>query len=191
MQIISGIHKNRKLFTPAGLQTRPTSSRLRETLFNICQNYIENALFLDLFAGSGAMGFEALSRYAKHVTFVDNHKESIKVIYKNIELLSVESQSKVIFSDVFQFIDKLAKKENCYNIIYADPPYNTYTDDNELLSASLLKKLDMSKLLVADGDLFIEDAQEVNYSEIDLCSLKMVSVRRHGKAVLHHFRCLK
>ncbi len=79
MRIIAGIYKNRNIRTPKGGNTRPTSGMLREAVFNICQASIEKAHFLDLFAGSGAMGLEALSRGAKHAVFVDNHREAIQM----------------------------------------------------------------------------------------------------------------
>lgn len=188
MHIISGHYKNRKLSTPGGLKTRPTSSRLRETLFNICQGYVEGARFLDLFAGSGAMGLEALSRGAAQATFVDNHKESIKSIYQNISLLKVESQTKVIYGDVFHLIDKLAKKGESYDIIYADPPYNSFTDDQIPFGEHILKQIDSSGLLTPSGDLFIEDASEIQLDDSMLSSLKSISVRHNGKAILHHYR---
>src|SRR5436305_1632219 len=101
MRIIAGTFKNRRLIAPKGDATRPTTEQLRESLFNICQHYLEGAHFLDLFAGSGAMGLEALSRGASYATFVDNNKESVGYIHANVEALKVGGHSKVICGDVF------------------------------------------------------------------------------------------
>lgn len=193
MQIIAGIFKNRKLQTPKGLQTRPTASRLRESLFNIVQSYIEDSRFLDLFAGSGAMGLEALSRGAKEATFIDHHKDSIQMINHNIKLLEVEAQARVIMGNVFQLLDRLNKKGDRFDIIFADPPYNTYIKSafgDLSYGETIIKVIDENDLLVPDGDLFIEDGHEARFIN-DLKTLKLVSLRKSGKAFLHQLRKTK
>jgi len=191
MQIIGGTHKGRKLTTPKGLTTRPTSGRLRETLFNICQGYIEGIRFLDLFAGSGAMGLEAISRGARQAIFVDNHKESLNAIRHNTQLLHAENQVQVVFGDVFQVLDRLAAKGESYDIIYADPPYDTYIaagEERVSFGNLILKKIDESSLLVESGDLFIEDATEAKPPISGLTTLELISIRRNGKALLQQYR---
>ena len=123
MHIIGGIYRNRTLIAPKGQEVRPTSSRLREALFNICQSYIQDALFLDLFAGSGAMGFEAISRGAKKATLIDLSKDSIRCIEANAASLNVEEQVQILQGDVFKWIERLQKQGVQFDIIYADPPY--------------------------------------------------------------------
>src|SRR5262249_40855980 len=110
MRIISGIYKNRILASPKGLTTRPTSEKLRGALFNICQSYVEGAVFLDLFAGSGAMGIEALSRGAASSTFIDDDRESIRCIKANLESFHIQAQAHVLKGDVFESVDKLIKQ---------------------------------------------------------------------------------
>lgn len=169
MHIFSGIYKSRKILSPKGEETRPTSGRLREALFNICQSQIEGTSFLDLFAGSGAMGLEALSRGAKEATFVDNSRESIRCIEANLSALGIEKSSRVIYSDVFEAVKKLAKQGISFDIIYADPPYALSTqrrlEDKMSLSVQVLTLLDEfieSKLLLLkpEGSLFLEDAYQ-------------------------------
>ena len=110
MRIISGIFKNRPLASPKGLSTRPTSEKLREALFNISQNYIQESVFLDLFAGSGAMGIEAISRGASKATFIDADRDSIRCIKENLKNFKIEDQALVLPGDVFTEMYKLMQK---------------------------------------------------------------------------------
>lgn len=191
MHIISGTHKNRKIISPKGLVTRPTAAQLRGALFNICQNYIEGAHFLDLFAGSGAMGLEALSRGAKSVTFIDSNRESIRCIQKNIQNLKMENQAKVFSGDVFQLMHKLAKQGALFDIIFADPPYHEKSVlEGKMISHAdhVLRLLDEGILLKENGELFIESASETSLDLTNLHHLMLVSTRRMGAAGLHQLR---
>ena len=98
---------------------------MREGVFNICQHLIEDARFLDLFAGLGAMGLEALSRGAEFVTFVDNNKSSIRSITDNVKAFDVEDQVSVLFGDVFKLFNRL----DTFTIIYIDPPLDVEDPD--------------------------------------------------------------
>lgn len=192
MHIIGGTYKHRKIIVPKGSSTRPTSSQLREALFNICQNYIEEARFLDLFAGSGAIGVEALSRGAVHATFIDNSKESIRCIKKNLEILKLEASGQIFFGDVFSIMEKLNKQGKQYDIIYADPPYGTWTTNAEKkvsYSQKVVSLVDVGSLLVSGGSLFVEDARAPESSD-ELRSLKLVSSRAMGPAILQHYKKL-
>ncbi len=190
MHIIGGHFRNRSLITPKGDEVRPTSARLREALFNICQTYIEEATFLDLFCGSGAMGLEALSRGAKHATFIDIAKESIRCTARNIEALGLKASSKVILGDVFIKIEKLAKEGKKYDIIYADPPYHSFfKEKNASFSAGqrLLQFLDQHDLLTAEGVLFIEEAKTAFEGAIKLENLTLRNARTMGRSTLHDY----
>lgn len=181
MQIVSGKFKNRKLISPKGNVTRPTSSRLRESLFNICQGYVEDASFLDLFAGSGAMGFEALSRGAKHVTFVDLAKEALTAIEANAKSLDVLRDVDILFGDVFAQLIKLEKRKKQFDLIYADPPYDTP------FSGQVLKIIDEGNLLKPGGELFIEDSRDSIPLESQLKTLVLKSSRRLGRSFLQQY----
>lgn len=186
IRIISGMYKNQRLATPKGQETRPTSERLREALFNICQNEIQDAHFLDLFAGSGAMGLEALSRGAAHATFIDSHKDSIRCIKKNIATLKLESSSRTIEGDVFKWIEKLAQVGTQYQIIYADPPYSTWRGSVSY-SQEIVHLIDTASLLIPEGLLFIEEESGSQPIPINLKTLRLVSSRRSGRATLQQY----
>jgi len=190
MHIYAGTHKNKKLIAPKGQLTRPTTGRLRETLFNICQAAIEEAHFLDLFAGSGAMGIEALSRGAKDAIFIDNSKESLRCVEQNLRQLGLEKQAQVLFGDVFSWLAKLAKQPRKFNLIYADPPYDLWTyskGDRLSFSTRLLKLIDEHDLLLPSGMLFIEDSSSSQPDPIPLQNLQLKSSRSIGRSVLQQY----
>lgn len=190
MHIISGKFKNQKLIVPKGNITRPTSGRLRESLFNICQGYVEDALFLDLFAGSGAIGFEALSHGAKHVTFVDDAKVSCSSIETNAKNLGCSKQVDILYGDVFVHLTKLEKRNKQFDIIYVDPPYDAFkTIDKDKVSFStlVLKMIDEGNLLKDGGDLFIEDSMDSKPEPDQLINLKLKSSRKLGRSFLQHY----
>lgn len=178
VRIIAGLFKNRKIEVPKGLDVRPTTNQMREAVFNVCQSRIDGARFLDLFAGSGAMGLEALSRGAKSATFIENDKRSLKCILGNIENLSAQDKTTVLFGDVLQKIQALKGQ---YDIIYADPPYEQ-RESYELL----IRYLDKSSLLSEDCVVMMESQDEIKVE--DLSRLHLREVRRYGKAKLHLYQ---
>src|SRR5437870_3052492 len=125
MRIIAGKYRGRKLKSPPSLQTRPTSDRLRETLFNILAPRIKGARFLDLCAGSGAVGIEALSRGVKQATFVDQSAKMCSLIEANLETLGVdEDEVNVVSVEALEFLRLCAKREGePFEMIFFDPPY--------------------------------------------------------------------
>jgi len=189
MRIISGKLKNKAIQAPKGDETRPTSNRLRECLFNICQGLTEEALFLDLFAGSGAMGFEALSRGALRATFVDNARESVKCIEANAKALQVDKQVEVYCGDVFLSLKKLEQRKKQFTLIYADPPYELKDlEQAEYFSALVVKLIDTSHLLAPGGRLFVEDAKKANAPQEGLEKLELISSRAMGRSTLLEYR---
>ncbi len=190
MHIIGGTFRHITLYCPKGQLTRPTSGRLRESLFNICQGYIQEAVFLDLFAGSGAMGLEALSRGASHSTFVELSKEALKCLQRNIEALHVENQTRVFSGNVFYHVEKFAFQGKQFDIIYADPPYSPYksTDTrSQTLADQILEKIDSSPILKPGGSFFLEDAKRDENNPHELHSLKLQSAREMGRSTLYHY----
>ncbi len=121
MRVISGSARGLKLSSPDGLDTRPTTDRVKESIFNIIQNYIPCHNVLDLFAGSGALGIEALSRGSKRCTFVENNLQSFDTIKTNIEKARLTERAELLKKDAFDFLDLCRTK---YDIIFLDPPYN-------------------------------------------------------------------
>lgn len=190
MKIIAGTHKNKNIIAPKGMGVRPTSSRLRETVFNILQSRVENALFLDLFSGSGAMGLEALSRGAKHTTFVDEGKESILALKKNLEAFDLKEKSIAFHDDVRKALRHFQKNRKTFDIIYVDPPYGLKTGD-VLLSAEVLGLIDTCNLLGRDGVLMIEEGKRADLETLPLTNLRLKDKRINGKTVLYQFETIK
>lgn len=183
MYIISGLFKGHKILTPKGLGVRPTSSKLRECLFNICQNSIGGTRFLDIFAGSGAMGLEALSRGSCEAVFIEKDREALECIKKNIEKFNVSNITQVMGGDAFIQLKKLTVEGQRFDIIFADPPYykgNESTSYGELL----LNYLDKEPLLNPDGVLFIEESKIAIKNKNNLNTLILKSERNMGRSIL-------
>ena len=181
LRIIGGQFKGRILKTPKGISTRPTQGMLREAVFNICQNEIEGINFLDLFAGSGAIGFEALSRGAAHVTFVEQNQNAIAVIRENIETLKVTSQTLVMTCPAKTAIQRLSTP---FMIIYVDPPY-------DCSAVPLIEMLLNKKLLLPQAILFLEERNRANVSFHHFSELTRLGSRRFGEALLHQYRFIR
>lgn len=178
LRIIAGKFKGRILKIPKSSRTRPTQGMLREAIFNICQNEIEGALFLDLFAGSGAMGLEALSRGAARATFVEQNRQAIACIKENIKTLQVENQAALIPADVSLALTLLAKQKTQFDLIYIDPPYESPFDLAPVIP-----------LILANGSLFLERRHTPNQHEkpAEAPGLILKGTRRFGSALLSIF----
>src|SRR6185437_16709314 len=143
MRIIAGAYKGRNLKSPPSLDVRPTSDRLRETSFNVIAPRIEGARFLDLCAGSGAVGIEALSRGASYATFVDRSRRSCQLIESNLKLCRVpEEQWEIYCAEVNEF---LRQSDSRWDIVYFDPPYK----DDYLRTLKLIEPV-LDELLIAE-----------------------------------------
>ena len=153
MRIIAGKYRGRRLRSPPSLEVRPTSDRLRETLFNVIAPRIESARFLDLCAGSGAVGIEALSRGATHITFVDHSRKMCELIRVNQDLCRIsEEHAAVVMSEAAEFLRKaVTRKTEPWDIVFFDPPYPT--DYGPVLTAF---STHASTLLTPDGLLVVE-----------------------------------
>jgi 16S rRNA (guanine966-N2)-methyltransferase len=183
LRVLGGNFRGRLLQSPRGSQTRPTTSMLRKAVFDILQNSIEETRFLDLFAGSGAMGIEALSRGASQATFVDSHKEALRCIHANLAALQLEKEATIYSYDVFDVLKKLEKKGETFQLIYADPPYHKksiYTD--------LLSYLDSSSLLEPGGLLFLESLHPSSFQAPDLRHLICIDQRRFSTSLLQQYK---
>lgn len=160
MRVISGSARGLKLSSPEGLDTRPTTDRIKETLFNIIGPDIYLSDFLDLFSGSGAIGIEALSRGAESCVFVDNAKASVNVVTKNIQSARLSEKSLVLKQDVFDAISYLAEKKRLFDIIFLDPPYK------ENFNEPVLKKIYESGILKQDGYIILERSSDIKLSSV-------------------------
>lgn len=143
MRVIAGSARRRNLVTPSGDKTRPTTDRIKETLFNILQSEIYDARFLDLFSGSGGIGIEALSRGGSQSVFVENGREAILCIKTNLKNTGFLEQSQVMAMDVMQALRRLDQLGQPFDIIFMDPPYRKGFEEKVipyLLSSSLVTK---------------------------------------------------
>ncbi|KAF0248659.1 MAG: RsmD family RNA methyltransferase [bacterium] len=126
MRVIAGNYKGRKLHTVAGLDVRPTSDRLRETLFNILTPYIVDSHFLDICSGSGAVAIEALSRGARQATLIERSRQAIKIIYENIEHCKISTiEAKVLYTEATTALKQLGENNYLFDIVFFDPPYQS------------------------------------------------------------------
>ena len=149
MRVIAGQYRGRNLRSPPSMQVRPTSDRLRETLFNILGSRVAGSRFLDLCAGSGAVGIEAISRGATLSVFVEQSRRACSVIEANLHGLGINGV-KVICRDVNAALKQLAVADQPFDLIFFDPPYASS------LYATVLDSLGESPLLAADGVLIVE-----------------------------------
>jgi 16S rRNA (guanine(966)-N(2))-methyltransferase RsmD len=154
MRVIAGIYKGRRLKTLEGMQVRPTSDRLRETLFNILAPQIEGARFADICAGSGAIGIEALSHGAEHVTFVEASLKAARVISENLKHCGIEEGYKVINRDAIRAAKYFASENIRFDVIYFDPPY-----DSDIYSP-VMWQIANNNLLAEDGVVIVEHRRQ-------------------------------
>jgi 16S rRNA (guanine(966)-N(2))-methyltransferase RsmD len=166
------------------LQVRPTSDRLRETLFNILAPVVEGSRFLDLCAGSGAVGIEALSRGAAHTTFVDRSRKMCALIETNLDLLGVpEQQTEVVLAEALEFIRRApSKKKGPWDCIYFDPPYESdYQTALETVAAR-------SEALLADQALLIAEHHHKNNLPEEIGVLQKTRYLKQGDSALSFYR---
>lgn len=148
IKIIAGKNRGNILRTKEGITTRPTLNRIRENLFNIIRDKVPGAKVLDLFAGSGAIGIEALSRGAKEATFIEIDKDAYKIIKENLLKTKNLEKSKVFNGDYRSFIKK---SEDTYDIIYIDPPYHINAYDEALSLIGLHNLLSENGLIILEA----------------------------------------
>jgi len=152
LRVISGKAKGRKLKVPAGFNLRPTPDRVKESLFNILMGEIEGALFLDLFAGTGNIGIEALSRGAAGAVFVENNDRHVKVIMENLARTGLGERARVIKSDVQTALKKLSVENLKFDIVFMDPPYNTDLAEKALLLLEENDTVGINGLVIVESE---------------------------------------
>jgi 16S rRNA (guanine966-N2)-methyltransferase len=168
MRIIAGERKGHTIFAPKGLETRPTSDRVRENVFNIVAPWVEGARVLDLFAGSGAMGLEALSRGASSAVFVEAEPQAIRAIERNLDKLRLTG-ARVVRLDAGTGLAQEAASGRKYDLVLADPPYSMTDYD------ALARYLPL--VLSEDGLVVLESAAK---TEPELAGLTVRSTRKYG-----------
>lgn len=186
MRVIAGIYRSRVLKSLKGLALRPTSDRLRETLFNVLGTGVAGARFIDAFAGTGAIGIEAVSRGAEQVVFIENHAPGAALIRKNLASLEVKSGATVICADAVRGLEtlhaRLKPNDPRYDYIFIDPPYAATTDYSRVLQF-----LGNANLLATQGIVIVEHRYNFDLPEA-IGMLRRVRVLRQGDAGLSFFR---
>ena len=150
MRVIAGTYGGRRLQAPPGMDTRPTSDRVREALFSILGERVEGARVLDLFAGSGALGIEALSRGAAEATFVDSAAPAVRTIGANLEALGADAT--VVRAEARRFLGGASRSARQYDLVFLDPPYRLAAFLGRDLSAALAAVVAPGATVVAESD---------------------------------------
>lgn len=167
MRVIAGSARSLKLVTPDGFDTRPTSDRIKETLFNMIQLDIPGCKFLDLFSGSGAIGIEALSRGAESAVFVENAKVAAECIEQNIAHTKFTDKAKLLKQDAFVALSSMEFKEK-FDIIFMDPPYG------KELERKVLEYLTMSNIIDEDTLIIFEAKLDTDIDYLDQLGYELI-----------------
>ena len=176
MRVIGGTHRGRRLTAPAGTATRPTADRIRESLFNILAGCLQDKQVLDLFAGTGALGIEALSRGAAAAVFVDRAKAALAAIAHNLTALQLTTRGHVIRWDILKNLDCLRHAPHCFDLVFMDPPY-----DRNAVGPALAALLQVG-VLAPGARIIVEHSRREPLPAMDALSLS--DQRRFGKTLV-------
>ena len=182
VRVISGSARGLKLNTPGDDRVRPTTDRVKESMFNIVQDWVYDSQVLDLFAGSGALGIEALSRAASQAVFCDNSLDSIKIIKSNIEKARVVDRSQIVSGDFKRCLRDMEAKNQSFDMIFVDPPYY------EGLFEEVLDTIRSCKILKKDGIVIVEHDAQKPIGQVE--GLEVYKEKKYGITMLT-FYCLE
>lgn len=167
MRVIAGSAKRMPLKTVEGMDTRPTTDRIKETLFNMISEYLADSNFLDLFSGSGAIGIEALSRGAAHASFVEQSKKAMDCIRDNLKFTRLDERAEVYETDVINALSRMEGKR-VFDYVFMDPPYN------QLLEKKVLEYLQKSSLLSEDALIIVEASLDTDFSYVNSLGFSII-----------------
>ena len=162
MRVIAGKAKRLQLKTIPGMETRPTTDRIKETLFNMLMSDIYDVSFLDLFAGSGGIGIEALSRGARHAVFVDSNKKAADIIKDNLSTTHFSGQAEIYNMPVLKAVRRLYESNTIFDVVFMDPPYNKGMETEVLRCPEFYNILADDALIIIEASL----TTEIDLSEI-------------------------
>lgn len=182
MRVIAGQFRSRKLAAVPGVETRPTSDRLRETLFNVVGPRITDSVFIDLFAGTGGVGIEAISRGARQVYFVESEKKAARVIRENLQSLKIEDGAEVLEREAVNALRLLETQAVVCDICFLDPPY-----EQQGAYAHVLDVLAQSQLITANSIVIAEHDKHFDPGE-RFGALQRYRELKQGDAVLSFYR---
>lgn len=180
MRVIAGSARRLLLKTIEGKDTRPTTDRIKETLFNMMQNDIYGCTFLDLFSGSGAIGIEALSRGAKKAVLVEQNRAAVECIRENLRTTHLEENAVVMACDVMTALKKLEDQDYTFDLIFMDPPYH------QLLEKDVLEALSHSVLIHEDTLIIAEASLETKADYLSELGYRLIREKRY-KTNKHFF----
>ena len=182
MRIIAGSARGREIAAPKGLDTRPVTDYIRESLFNIWQFELEGANFLDLFSGSGCMGLEALSRGANRAVMVDAGQEQVKTIRANLKRTGLDKcHAEVVRDDVFRVIGRMGRTHQTFDIVYLDPPFTV-----DEIFHPVMEALSDGALLAEGGSVVIRTRDRKEMPD-DFGVLHKVRLKRFGTSTVHFY----
>ncbi|MCU1285196.1 MAG: putative methyltransferase [Acidobacteriales bacterium] len=182
MRVIAGKFRSRKLNAPPGTETRPTSDRLRETLFNVVGPRVPDSVWLDLYAGTGAVGIEAISRGARQVYFVESEKKPARIIRENLKTLNIDEGSEVIERDVVQAVRLLDSQVVLCDFCFLDPPYGSHGAYEQVLGfISQSRLLNVQSIVIAEHDKHFDPGAKFG-------ALERYRELKQGDAVLSFYR---
>jgi 16S rRNA (guanine(966)-N(2))-methyltransferase RsmD len=181
MRVLAGALKGRRLVTPRGSTTRPTADQVRIALMDTLMPRLPDARLLDLFAGAGGVGLEALSRGAAHATIVERDARAVAALRENVETLGVAAQARVERGDVRAALDRLAREDAGFDLVFLDPPY-----DEDLVTPTL-ERLGASALVVPDALVIAQHRTKQAPAET-FGRLSAYRTRRFGETTLTFFR---
>ncbi len=182
MRIVAGTYRGLRLRTLKGGNLRPTSDQLRETLFDVLGPRIVGATFLDAYAGSGAVGLEALSRGARDVTFIEHHRAAALLIRENLNALKIDSGYQILTCAVVTGLERLEQHEEHFDVVFLDPPYDEIREYHHTL-----RQLGRSPIVGPTSLVIAEHSRHVRLEEA-YGSLQQTRLLRHGDAQLAFFR---
>lgn len=182
MRVIAGKYRSRLLKGPGKLRLRPTSDRLRETLFNVLGPSVEDSLFVDLYAGTGAIGIEAISRGAREAVFIESHAATARLLQQNLATLGIREAAELIVADAIRGLEKMAAQRRMADFFFLDPPY---AKADEHLRA--LEFLDASHLVAPRGIVIVEHSCKAELPE-RFARLECKRLLEQGDAALSFYR---
>ncbi|WP_164669114.1 16S rRNA (guanine(966)-N(2))-methyltransferase RsmD [Virgibacillus doumboii] len=169
MRVIAGVHKGRKLKAVPGKATRPTTDKVKEAVFQTLGPFFDQGLCLDLFAGSGALGIEALSRGMEKGIFVDKQPKAIHTINENIRALNLEENAEIYRTEAFRALNAVAKRNLQYDLILLDPPYGKVNYEK------MLNEIEEHQLLKENGMIYCEHDLSEKFSTNEFSMVKQVN----------------
>jgi 16S rRNA (guanine966-N2)-methyltransferase len=181
VRVTGGALKGRRLYPLRGLAIRPTSDYLRESIFNILAGGVEDAVVLDLFAGTGSLGIEALSRGAATAVFVDKAPQAIKTVIRNIHTCCVEGRSTILKRDVLRGLSFLRSRDELFDLVFVDPPY-----DKGFVRRTL-ELLGRAKSISNSASIIVEHSKREVLPEMIACFI-LSDQRWYGKTLVSFYR---